>query len=331
MSRRRRPALVSVLIACEGTVTEYAYFERLKEEIEELGNFAITVYPDREEQNPKTTALQLVKVAKDRSADYDEVWVVFDKDGYSKHEEAVELANSAGGGKQVNIAFSSIAFEEWVLSHFERNPTPFPKSECREGKEHFGCGSGVDGRDCLGKNCLCGRLRQQNYLSDYGKSSGYDLFPKIRNRMDQAFINAAWLRALHQGTTEPLHGRNPYTDVDLLVRRLFNFDEQICWIRPKETLNLGNLQIGFESINGAVRLSVRNLRQTSIVLNELKFSQFFDMANEYPIRVENRQMLPDEKVVLDFELIDKGGARPMLCLRTNSWMVFFDHSDPKAN
>jgi hypothetical protein len=42
MARGKRPSKTSVLIACEGTNTEYIYFERIKEAIEDEGKFAIT-------------------------------------------------------------------------------------------------------------------------------------------------------------------------------------------------------------------------------------------------------------------------------------------------
>lgn len=53
--------------------------------------------------------------------DYDESWVIFDKDGYTKHSEAFKLARQ----HNIKIAFSSISIETWILSHFERNKIAF--------------------------------------------------------------------------------------------------------------------------------------------------------------------------------------------------------------
>ena len=54
MSRRkRRTPPKTIFIACEGTNTEPTYFERIKEEIEEVGEYKLTVYPDKKERKPK--------------------------------------------------------------------------------------------------------------------------------------------------------------------------------------------------------------------------------------------------------------------------------------
>ncbi|MEM7657786.1 MAG: RloB family protein [Bacteroidota bacterium] len=131
MSRRRRTLRYSpttVFIACEGRNTEPAYFQGIKELVEEQGNWAITIYPDKTELSPKTDALGLIREAQSRAEEFDELWVVFDKDGYTKHKAAFELAKKLCFGKRVQLAFSSIAFEHWVLLHFERNQHAFAKS-----------------------------------------------------------------------------------------------------------------------------------------------------------------------------------------------------------
>ncbi len=90
-----------IFIVCEGTNTEPNYFKEIAEKPEVFKGFAITIYPSEEEKNKgldnqgesiKTDAKNLVKIARDAREDYDEVWAVFDKDGYTKHEEAFENA-----------------------------------------------------------------------------------------------------------------------------------------------------------------------------------------------------------------------------------------------
>ena len=78
--------------------TEPIYFERIKEEVEECNLLAIEIYPERSEESPKTDALGLVREAKSRIDYYDEVWVVFDKNGYTKHKEAFAEANEEISG-----------------------------------------------------------------------------------------------------------------------------------------------------------------------------------------------------------------------------------------
>ena len=92
------------------------------------------VYPSEEDQiksskkegeSIKTDAVNLVKLAKQEIKNYDEVWAVFDKDGYTKHEKAFDDAQKHG----IKLGFSSIAFEHWILLHYEQNRTAFPKSQ----------------------------------------------------------------------------------------------------------------------------------------------------------------------------------------------------------
>ncbi len=83
-------------------------------------------------ESKKNTAKELVKIAQDYKKDgnkkgtiNDIYWVVFDKDGYTKHKEAFDHAKKHG----INIAFSSIAFETWILLHLKYTTKPFDKSE----------------------------------------------------------------------------------------------------------------------------------------------------------------------------------------------------------
>lgn len=157
--RKRRVSPRTIFIACEGTNTEPNYFKGINEAIEDDEEFVITVYPDKNEKNPKQHAIGLVLEAQSRIEDFDEVWAVFDKDGYTKHQEAFakaaeEFDIKEGNNivkKKVNIAFSSIAFEHWVLLHFERNQTGFIKSECKgEDKKSLKCGTNTHPNDCQG-------------------------------------------------------------------------------------------------------------------------------------------------------------------------------------
>src|SRR6476661_4571986 len=126
----------SIYIVCEGTNTEPIYFKAIAEQEDVVKEYRVTVYPSEEDQikaskkegeSIKTDAVNLVKIAKREREinNYNEVWVVFDKDGYTKHEEAFLYAKTHG----VKVAFSSIAFEHWILLHYEPNREAFDKSQ----------------------------------------------------------------------------------------------------------------------------------------------------------------------------------------------------------
>jgi hypothetical protein len=192
---KKHIARTSIFIACEGRNTEPLYFESIAEEIEDEGNLVVTIYPDRSHQNPKTEALGLIREAQSRGDEFDELWVVFDKNGYTKHAEAFALAEGNAHRKKVNIAFSSIAFEHWLLLHFEKCATPFAKSDCKDAKEHtLYCGTNRHTEDCQGARCVAGYIRKKGFCSDYAKSSNFSFYFKYKEKTEIALKNAAWLR-----------------------------------------------------------------------------------------------------------------------------------------
>lgn len=159
---------------------------------------------------------------------YEELWAVFDKDGHSHHKEAYERAEKKVNNKKVQIGFSSRSFEHWFLLHFEKNRTGFSVSECKDEQgDSLKCNSE---QGCKGEICLAGYIRINTPIVDYQKSSNKEdleymmdilLQPK---RINEAFENALWLR--DKIKKDPLlknkkcYELNPYTDVDILVRKL---------------------------------------------------------------------------------------------------------------
>lgn len=237
----------TIFIACEGTNTEPLYFENIKEIEEDRDDypFSITIYPDREcDVNPKTDALGLVKVAIDAKSEYNEVWVVFDKDGYTKHKEAFELARN----NEVNIAFSSISFETWILFHFERNQTQFLKSA----------------------NIINDKFVNNNYIVDYNKTGEFNVYPYVSDLINKAYQNAAWIRKIN--VSENIFDNNPYTDVDLLVKRLTLNDLINYYLRINEIVVIDNIQFQFTLEDNVVFMNINNRSNKSFVTNSLRIS-----------------------------------------------------------
>lgn len=237
----------TIFIACEGTNTEPLYFENIKEIEEDRDDypFSITIYPDREcDVNPKTDALGLVKVAIDAKSEYNEVWVVFDKDGYTKHKEAFELARN----NEVNIAFSSISFETWILFHFERNQTQFLKSA----------------------NIINDKFVNNNYIVDYNKTGEFNVYPYVSDLINKAYQNVAWIRKIN--VSENIFDNNPYTDVDLLVKRLTLNDLINYYLRINEIVVIDNIQFQFTLEDNVVFMNINNRSNKSFVTNSLRIS-----------------------------------------------------------
>ena len=238
----------TIFIACEGKNTEPLYFENIKEIEEDRENypFSITIYPDREcDVNPKTDALGLVNVAIDAKKQYNEVWVVFDKDGYTKHKEAFELARK----NDVNIAFSSISFETWILFHFERNQSQFLKSA----------------------NIINDKfVNNESYLTDYNKTGEFNVYPYISDKIVKAYQNAAWIRKVSQ--SENIYDNNPYTDVDLLVKYLTLNGLINSYLILNEVIEITDIQFKFTLEENVVFLYLNNNSNTSFVTNSLQIS-----------------------------------------------------------
>ncbi len=204
MPRKKFSAPTTVFIACEGKNTEPLYFERIKEAIDDEGHFALTIYPDRTNNNHKSDQIGLVREAQSKIRDFDEVWVVYDKNGYTKHAAAVEKAEELIDGKKVHIAFSSIAFEQWILLHFEKSTVAFEKSED-----------------------VINHLTNNQYFEKYEKTGTFDTYKHLSANLLQAVENAAWLRFQLRNQRQPIHTLNPYTDVDRLVCKLLKVEKKI--------------------------------------------------------------------------------------------------------
>ena len=241
--RKLRQLKQSIYIVCEGTNTEPIYFEAIREQPDVFDKYAITVYPSEEDQRKaskkegesiKTDAMNLVKLAKQEINNYDEVWAVFDKDGYTKHEEAFLYAKRHG----VNLAFSSIAFEHWILLHYEQNRTAFPKSQ-----------NVID------------YLEQAGYFTGYSKKADISIYPIIKNLTQTAIENAAWLRMemaknIAAGD-DKIYELNPYTTVDELVMKLLDFNP-VTYGYIKETVKISDYSITLNEVqrHGGITLSV---------------------------------------------------------------------------
>lgn len=259
--RQKRSFKNSLVIVCEGTDTEYQYFTELAADVkqkqpERFGRIKIVPTPEEKAASDErrrahkrrmrqgTTPLMLYYVKEETSkAEYDknrsqparyvreaqlfmledgytEAWVVFDKDVHPRHKRAWELAQSS---PSVCIAFSSYSFEEWLLCHFEKNGHAYHRSLCKR-KD-----CGINGAGCNGRDCLIGRLRGKGYIPNFVKSQVNLYSGLLSPRLENAFVNAAWLRKVC--STPVIYDKNPYTDVDILVLHLLDIHTRFNWVK----------------------------------------------------------------------------------------------------
>ena len=265
-------------------------------------SFAITVYPSEEERDKgldnqgesiKTDAKNLVKIASEARDDYDEVWAVFDKDGYTKHQEAFENAQKPERGeKVVNIAFSSIAIEHWILLHYEQNKMAFNKSE--------------DVTDYL---------KGQEYFLDNPKDSETLIYSQLKEKTKIAIENAAWLRMEMETELEANGGRiyelNPYVTVDELVRKLLNF-KHVTYGRINQTVGITEISIKVNSSQQnqnllTIHLTIINSQNISYLINNS--NQDFSVTNEdgesFPMSIANLEIIDsksEKDIILNFSI-----------------------------
>ncbi|AEE53013.1 hypothetical protein Halhy_5187 [Haliscomenobacter hydrossis DSM 1100] len=241
-----------------------------------------------------------VKEARDGLKDdtFEEVWAVFDDDGRNKTANAFQLAREKVSGKVVNIAFSSIAFEHWILLHFERNASAFKRSLCRTGHQIHECGSSTSTDDCGGTHCLIGYLRHNHYLvpNSSTKKPGeisalFESLTESNNRWI-AYANAAWLR--HVVPHDPLKPYlvNPFSNVDLLVQRLLGEEQEIVWGAFDQAFIWQEIEFKASVSNKILVISLKNLSISTRLINGSDIPIFFSTVTQ------NMTLIPQISVVL---------------------------------
>lgn len=355
MSRKKRQTKNNIVIVCEGTETEYDYFTGLKNYLGDSGKYyTIKIVPtkelegiqggSRQRRNRKLNGdrdtlryYEQVEESRDlyekyhkqptryvrdaqlflKDSVYTEAWAVFDNDDFPDLENAFRLAST---DDNLNIAYSSISFEEWLLHHFERNAKVFDRSDCKTDNKSMDCNKD---EGCRGEHCVAGRLRAQGYLPDYKKNNKdikkkvrEDFFIQTRNHLEQARINAAWLRHLQDG---PIYERNPYTDVDRLVSRLLGLDKEYVWVRLGEPFKYNGAMISVKKRNGSIFIKSEDL--CIIVKDKLTGTDLY--GNVAAILLANLTLYSGE------ESLPLVVNSPYLRFDSSSKSIFVDLSDNK--
>jgi len=194
---------------------------------------AITVEPEEYIIEPEFKIQPTCYVRKAQLAylekGYSELWAVYDKDGHPDHENAVILSKDSNKcNKIVNIGFSSISFEQWILMHFEFDNTSYSKSQCRIGKTVLECGTDNHQNDCYGNACVVGRIVDKGYLK-YNNSKNFN-YNEYSGNVNHAFAKAIESRDLAHDKNN-FYNNNPYVSLDKLVFKLKNIEQgDLVWI-----------------------------------------------------------------------------------------------------
>lgn len=260
----------------------------------------------------------------------DEAWAVFDHDNHPKRKEAFAHAAKTINGKNVNIAFSSRSVELWFLLHFELSKKIYLETECtiKTGgkKKPIGCNKTLG---CKGQKCLWGRLRQNKVLENSKKNS--HVYNDLKLLIGTAYVNAIKLRkwSLLNEENKPIYDRNPYTDFDHLVRRLFIPIEKVEWVYLNEVIEFENVKLSFEKSGNSIQLIIDNtintnpgsyflIRKGNIVIIDTQGSEIqFDV---------NKTVAVWQKVSINLPIpnnYNKNGS--ILCFKRPNHLIILDN------
>ncbi|MCH4165450.1 MAG: RloB family protein [Lentilactobacillus diolivorans] len=200
MARRSKgiPLKPIIVIYCEGE-SEKAYFEMLKRKYH-----ATTVHTEKiavESIGIKGMPLLQKAVRKiqklQKKKKIDQSYVVFDRDDLSRSE--LQQCEKFANENRIQILFSSINIEIWILMHFQTVNRAYQASELNQilsGKDFF----------------------DTDYRRFKGASYDHFLFDRVKTAM----INA---NRLEKGQSKPWYDCNPYTNINDFITKIFNVTE----------------------------------------------------------------------------------------------------------
>lgn len=192
-----------IFIVCEGkkNKSEYSYLDSFIKACAIPGNLVEIILKDVTKNTGKELVKEIWKIRKEEGYSNDIAWVVYDKDGYTKHPETFDLAQN----KNVNIAFSSVSFEIWILLHFEYTTRQFEKSDD-----------------------VIDYLKSKNYIIYEKKQE--DVYNKTKKKIEIAISNAQRLRNYHNKCAlqnSKIYELNPYSNLDELICQIQQYSQSL--------------------------------------------------------------------------------------------------------
>jgi hypothetical protein len=197
---QRRPEKKTILIVCEGSVTERHYLDNLKRDDMVAQRFAVTVLKGR-----GGSRQQIVQRAVDRKnnhhADFDETWYLMDVERLETERSRQDLQAAIGLADQnhIKLCLSNPAFEVWILAHFIRSSRPF--------------------HDCAAVILELNRYWRPEFHIDYSKNDE-SIYMRIADRTTDAIANAKAVREGDHRDQRHLSDYNSATEVYRLVAKL---------------------------------------------------------------------------------------------------------------
>jgi hypothetical protein len=188
MSKRQpKQTNKSIFLLTEGEETEPNYFNAIKQVGDLQEGYSLTVKASKN-RSPYQMVEEAIKHKSKNT--YYEVWCIFDHDTHDKLADAFDLAEKEG----INVAFTAICFEVWILFHYVYTTRAFQNSDqvIAEIKRYM-----------------------KEYNKDYEK-----LYEQTKDKLHTAIAHAEKLRKSLEQPDRRL--QNPYVDVDRLIKQIVN-------------------------------------------------------------------------------------------------------------
>lgn len=190
------------LILCEGE-TEVRYFKSYRmadENRDRLRGVEVDIYRPvnhspvglvREAKN------RLKEAKRDGLPEYESIWIVFDKNGHANIPNAFHEARTSN--PEIQIAFSAVCFEYWILLHYEQRKIFFQNGDA-----------------------IVSYLKQK-CMNNYTKAKvGYR---ELKGLLETALKNSKWLHKQNKLDLDngiPVYKLDAYTNIDELMNLLEN-------------------------------------------------------------------------------------------------------------
>lgn len=198
----RRESYDVVLIVCEGAKTEPNYLNALKSDLG-LSNANIKILDEDHGSDPLSVVNFAIKYYAEDSI-YDRIYCVFDKDGHSTYQPALDLIESHPLKKTGKLfAINSVpCFEIWLLLHYSYTTKAYEKA---------------------GKKSPCDLVIQdlKAQIPDYAKHYR-GIYETVKNRTEPAIKHAKQLKKHNND----VNSDNPSTLLHDLVEYLKGLKEK---------------------------------------------------------------------------------------------------------
>lgn len=201
------------------------------------------------------------------------------------------------------------------MLHFGRFLTSFSKSDCKnDNKKYIECGSHTQPEDCSGSNCVAGYMREHKLFPDYSKSSNRSIFPFLSNKTNDAIKNAAWLRYKIRNeirkVADKIFELNPYTDVDLLVKRLTGYNKNHYYFAVGEIIDTEMLYAKVTvPYPNQIIVEMILKKELNDVINRVNLNDWFSVQDDeksYSIDIdETYHINSNEKAEINLHITEK--------------------------